>query len=66
MKYEEAVQQLKHALEHQQSIRVKKLEKILQSMNVSLKKNNRDVEIQYLKGEIRKLVKRINELDGKN
>ena len=62
MKYEEAVAQLKYALKNQQSIRTGKLNKILQSMNISLKKDNNDQEIEYLKGEIKKLVQRINEL----
>jgi hypothetical protein len=40
MKYKEAQAQLKHAINNQKTIRISKLAEILQSMNISLKKNN--------------------------
>lgn len=55
MKYEEAQQQLKYALKNQQTISIPKLNKILQAMNISLKKNNDSQEVKFLKNEIRKL-----------
>lgn len=61
MRDKEARKLLKHALDNQKSIRTGKLSKILQAMNISLKKNNRDREIDYLKGEIKKLNKKIRE-----
>lgn len=59
MKYHEAKKQLTYALKNQQSIRIKKLNEILQSMNISLKKNNEDIEVSYLKSEIKKLRKEL-------
>lgn len=55
MKYKEAQQQLRHALKNQQTISIPKLSKILQAMNISLKKNNDSQEVKFLKNEIRKL-----------
>lgn len=55
MKDTEARQLLRKALDEQQTISVPKLKRILEAMNVSLKKDNRDREIEYLRNEIRKL-----------
>ena len=58
MKYNEAKRQLQHALKHQQTISIPKLNEILQSMNFSLE-GAQDEETQYLKGEIKKLRKEL-------
>ena len=42
MKYEEAKKQLQHALKNQQTIRISKLNKLLQSLNIS---TTRTVEV---------------------
>lgn len=55
MKDTEARQLLRKALDEQQTISIPKLKRILEAMNVSLKKDNRDREIEYLRNEIRKL-----------
>lgn len=55
LKYKEAQAQLKYALSNQKTISISKLKKILQSMNISLKRRNDTEEVRYLKGEIRKL-----------
>ena len=62
MKDKQARQLLKHALDNQQSIRTTKLRKILMAMNVSLYKDNQNEEIEYLKGEIKKLKKQIRKM----
>lgn len=54
MNYKEAQEQLRHALQHQKTISINKLSRILQVMNISLKKNNDSMEVKYLKGEIKK------------
>lgn len=64
MRDEEARKQLKHALDEQQSIRTNKLGGILQVMNVSLKKNNHDKEIEYLRNEVKKLHKALRKKGG--
>lgn len=59
MKYDEARLELRRVLAQQQTVSIPKLRKLLQSMNVSLKdKTPQDIEIKYLKGEIKKLNKR--------
>lgn len=55
MKYQEAKKQLQHALDNQKTISISKLKVLMQSMNMSLKKSTRDTEVEYLKGEIKKL-----------
>lgn len=55
MKYQEAKNQFRHALDNQKTISIPKLKKLMQSMNMSLKKSTRDTEVEYLKGEIKKL-----------
>ncbi len=54
MKFKEAQEQLEHALKHQKTIGINKLKNILQSMNVSTKKDAHQAEIDYLKNELRK------------
>ena len=61
MNYEEAKCQFKHALDHQQTISILKLKRLMQIMNMGLEPSN-DVEIQYLKNEIRKLTKKYKNL----
>jgi len=57
MKYNEAKLSLTHALKHQQTISIKKLDMLLRSLNISVEGNTSDKEIEYLKGEIKKLSK---------
>lgn len=57
MKYKDAKSSLRHALNHQQTISIKKLDMLLRSLNISVEGNIRDREIDYLKGEIKKLSK---------
>lgn len=62
MKFVEAKETLKFALNNQKSIQIKKLKEIMQVMNISLE-SSKDKEIQYLKGEIKNLRKRIRRLE---
>ena len=57
VKCHEAKISLTHALNHQHTISIKKLDKLLRSLNINLEGNTRDREINYLKGEIKKLSK---------
>ena len=57
MKYKEAKTSLRHALNHQQTISIRKLDMLLRSLNISVEGNTRGREINYLKGEIKKLSK---------
>ena len=63
MKYEQAKAQLKHALKHQKTISITKLNTLLQSMNISLNPSE-SVEVKYLKSEIRKLRKQLKKNGG--
>lgn len=48
---------LEHALDNQQSISVNKLRKILDALAIDLRFQHKKVrEVEYLKGEIKKLV----------
>jgi hypothetical protein len=58
LKYKQAKAQLQHALKHQKTISIPKLNTLLQSMNISFKPSE-SVEIKYLKSEIKKLRKRL-------
>lgn len=55
MDYEDSKNYLWHALNYQQTISTRKLNKLLINMNVSLEGNSRHSEIEFLKGEIKKL-----------
>lgn len=55
MRNDEARKLLKYALNNQDSIRTGKLGRILQAMNVSIKKDNEVKEIKYLRDEIRRI-----------
>lgn len=55
MKMAEAKRQLEHAIKHQKTISIPKLDRILQSMNISYKQNKNTGEVQYLKEINRKL-----------
>lgn len=58
MKYEQAKAQLQHALKHQKTISIPKLNTLLQSVNISLEPSE-SVEVKYLKNEIKKLRKQL-------
>jgi hypothetical protein len=64
MKYDHARLELQRIIAEQQSVRTNKLQMLLNSMNVSFKArppHQRDVHVEYLKGEIKK---RDKELDA--
>lgn len=63
MKYEQAKAQLQYALKHQKTISIPKLNKLLQSMNISFKPSE-SVEVKYLKSEIKKLRKQLKKNGG--
>jgi hypothetical protein len=63
LKYEQAKAQLQHALKHQKTISIPKLNTLLQSMNISLKPSE-SVEVKYLKSEIKKLRKQLKKNGG--
>ncbi|MGY6765709.1 hypothetical protein ACW73O_11800 [Faecalibacterium prausnitzii] len=63
MKYEQAKAQLKHALKHQKTISIPKLNTLLQALNISLKPS-KDTEVKYLKNEIKKLRKQLKKNGG--
>ncbi|MED3571941.1 hypothetical protein [Cytobacillus praedii] len=55
MKYKDAQEELRRVLKEQKTIAVPKLRKLLESMNISLKKpEDHNAEVEYLKGELRK------------
>lgn len=55
MKEHEARLLLRKALREQSTISIPKLRRILETMNISLKKDNRDREISFLRNEIKRL-----------
>lgn len=55
MNFEEAKRQLRYALRNQKTISIDKLNKLLQSMNISTKRTTESHEVEYLKGEIKRL-----------
>ena len=56
MKFFEAQAELKRILKEQQTVSIPKLKRLLQSMNVSVNgKQPKEAEVEYLKGEIKKL-----------
>lgn len=61
LKYQEAQQELRRILKEQQTVSVPKLKKILNSLNISLKKPSSQQEIDYLKSEIKKLKKNVKD-----
>ncbi len=63
MKYKQAKAQLQHALKHQKTISIPKLNTLLQSMNISFKPSE-SVEVKYLKSEIKKLRKQLKKNGG--
>jgi hypothetical protein len=63
LKYEQAKAQLQHALKHQKTISIPKLNTLLQALNISLKPS-KDTEVKYLKNEIKKLRKQLKKNGG--
>lgn len=60
MKYHDAQQELRRILREQKTVSVPKLKKLLNSMNVSLKKpQGANLEVEFLKEENRRLRKRL-------
>ena len=65
MKFDQASNRLKKALEEQQTISTKKLARLLQDMNFSFNENQESRKIKYLKGEIANLHRAIEKLKKK-
>ena len=61
MKFKEAKKQFQNALDHQQTISINKLKKLMQDMNISLEPS-RDREVEYLKREIKNLHRHIKKI----
>ena len=61
MKFKEAKKQFQHALDHQQTISINKLKKLMQSMNMNLEPSE-EKEVRYLKREIKNLHRHIRRL----
>lgn len=64
MKYDKAKQDFKRVLDEQQTVSVLKLRKLMQTLNMNLEPS-KDAEVAYLKGEIKKLTIRNNQLERK-
>ena len=58
MKYKDAKYQFQYALDNQKTITINKLKKLMQAMNMTLEPS-KDREVAYLKGEIRRLNRRL-------
>ena len=65
MKFDQASDRLKRALEEQQTISTKKLARLLQDMNFSFNENQESRTVKYLKGEIQNLHRAIEKLKKK-
>lgn len=63
MKYDQAKKEFQHALDHQQTISIKKLNELMQIMNMKLEPSV-DAEVRYLKGEIKRLNERLRKRGG--
>ena len=61
MKFKEAKKQFQHALDHQQTISINKLKKLMQSMNMNLEPSE-EKEVRYLKREIKNLYRHIRKI----
>jgi len=59
LNYKQAQSQLRYALRNQKTITTNKLSRILQTMNISLHKDNTDKEIKFLKAQIKNKDRRI-------
>lgn len=66
-KYTAAQEELSRAMNKQKTIGVRKLSRLLNTMNISLQpdKTSENVEIAYLKNEIKKRNKTITKMSGK-
>lgn len=64
MKYKNAKESFKQALDKQKTITIPKLKKLMNGMNIRLEPSD-DVEIKYLKSEIKKLNRIIEKKDKK-
>ena len=62
MKFKEAKKQFQYALDHQKTISINKLKKLMQSMNMNLE-TSRDREVEYLKREIKNLHRHIKKIN---
>ena len=65
MKYDQAKAEFQHALDHQQTISIKRLCKLMQIMNMSLQPT-KDIEVEYLKGELKRTNERLKKEKRKN
>ena len=65
MKYKQAKEEFQYALDHQQTISISKLSKLMQSMNMSLQPTE-NAEVEYLKGELKRTNERLRKEKRKN
>lgn len=65
MKFNQASDRLKRALDEQESISTKELSRLLQDMNFSFKEDQESRTVKYLKGEIANLHRAIAKLKEK-
>lgn len=65
MGYRRAKKELSYALKNQKRISIPKLRKLLQDLNISIKKPPRDVEISYLKGELKRTQEELKKWETK-
>ena len=67
LKYISAQQEMSTALSSQQTISINKLKRLLNNMNISIQpgKTTENVEVAYLKSEIKKRDKTINKMSDK-
>ena len=61
LKYNEAREQFKHVLDNQKTISVPRLKTLMSSMHFYLDKEKDSREVKYLKNEIRKLRRKLDE-----
>lgn len=61
MKFKEAKKQFQYALDHQKTISINKLKKLMQSMNMNLEPSE-EKEVRYLKREIKNLHRHIRKI----
>ncbi|WP_419962166.1 hypothetical protein [Psychrobacillus sp. BM2] len=61
MKFKQAKQVLQHAIDHQSTISIPKLKKLLQALNIGLESTESN-EVKYLKNEVKNLHKQLRKL----
>ena len=65
MKFKQAKQDLQHVLDHQSTISIPKLKRLMSALNINLE-STESKEVKYLKNEVKKLHKHIRKLQKEN